>query len=69
MMIPSAALVEINGESLVQVIEDSTVKITLVNVEEEAANYVRVTKGLTSGMQVVAKFNDELEDGQKIVVK
>lgn len=68
-MIPSAALVEINGESLVQVIEDSTVKITLVNVEEETANYVRVTKGLTSGMQVVAKFNDELEDGQKIVVK
>lgn len=68
-MIPSAALVEINGESLVQVIEDSTVKITLVNVVEETANYVRVTKGLTSGMQVVAKFNDELEDGQKIVVK
>ena len=68
-MIPSAALVEINGESLVQAIEDSIVKITLVNVEEETANYVRVTKGLTSGMQVVAKFNDELEDGQKIVVK
>ena len=52
-----------------QAIEDSIVKITLVNVEEETANYVRVTKGLTSGMQVVAKFNDELEDGQKIVVK
>ena len=68
-MIPSAALVKINGESLVQAIEDSIVKITLVNVEEETANYVRVTKGLTSGMQVVAKFNDELEDGQKIVVK
>ena len=68
-MIPSAALVEINGESLVQAIEDSIVKITLVNVEEETANYVRVTKGLTSGMQVIAKFNDELEDGQKIVVK
>ena len=68
-MIPSAALVKINGESLVQAIEESIVKITLVNVEEETANYVRVTKGLTSGMQVVAKFNDELEDGQKIVVK
>ena len=68
-MIPLAALAEINGESLVQVIEDSIVKITLVNVDEETANYVRVTKGLTSGMQVVAKFNDELEDGQKIVVK
>lgn len=68
-MIPSAALVKINGESLVQAIEDSIVKITLVNVEEETANYVRVTKGLTSGMQIVAKFNDELEDGQKIVVK
>ena len=68
-MIPSAALVKINGESLVQAIEDSIVKITLVNVEEETANYVRVTKGLTSGMQVIAKFNDELEDGQKIIVK
>ena len=68
-MIPLAALAEINGESLVQAIEDSIVKITLVNVEEETANYVRVTKGLTSGMQVIAKFNDELEDGQKIIVK
>ena len=38
-------------------------------VAEETANYARVIKGLESGMKVIARFDDELENNQKVIIK
>jgi RND family efflux transporter MFP subunit len=68
-MIPLGAVSTKEGESIVQVIEGISVEVRQVEVAEETANYARVIKGLNSGMKVVARFDDELEDGQKIIIK
>ena len=68
-MIPLGAVSTKEGESIVQVIEGNSVEARHVEVAEETANYARVIKGLNSGMKVVARFDDELEDGQKIIIK
>ena len=68
-MIPLGAVSTKEGESIVQVIEGTSVEVRQVEVAEETANYARVIKGLNSGMKVVARFDVELEDGQKIIVK
>ena len=68
-MIPLGAVSTKEGESIVQVIEGISVEVRQVEVAEETANYARVIKGLNSGMKVVARFDNELEDGQKIIIK
>ena len=68
-MIPLGAVSTKEGESIVQVIEGTSVEVRQVEVVEETANYARVIKGLNSGMKVVARFDNELEDGQKIIIK
>ena len=68
-MIPLRAVSTKEGESIVQVIEGTSVEVRQVEVVEQTANYARVIKGLNSGMKVVARFDDELEDGQKIIIK
>jgi len=68
-MIPLGAVSTKDGESIVQVIEGTSVEVRQVEVAEETANYARVINGLNSGMKVVARFDDELEDGQKIIIK
>ena len=68
-MIPLASLSEAGGESLVQVIDGSKIKLMSVEVAEETSNYARVTEGLSSGMKVVARFDSELTNNQKIIIK
>tara|TARA_B100001540_G_scaffold134489_2_gene119502 strand:+ start:2735 stop:3877 length:1143 start_codon:yes stop_codon:yes gene_type:complete len=68
-MIPLGAVSTKEGESIVQVIDGISVEVRQVEVAEETANYARVIKGLNSGMKVVARFDNELEDGQKIIIK
>ena len=68
-MIPLAAVADIDGSSLVQVVEGNSVQIMLIEVAEETANYARVKKGLESGMKVIARFDDELENNQKVIIK
>ena len=68
-MIPLAALAILDDQSTVQVIDGSQIKLTRVKVAEETANYARIIEGLSSGMTVVAKFDKELENNQKIIIK
>ena len=68
-MIPLAALAILDDQSTVQVIDGSQIKLTRVKVAEETANYARIIEGLSSGMTVVAKFDKELEDNQKVIIK
>ena len=68
-MIPLASVSEAGGESLVQVIDGSEIKLMSVEVAEETSNYARVTEGLSSGMKVVARFDSELSNNQKVIIK
>ena len=68
-MIPLAAVANEGDQSIVQVINGSQIKLTKVKVAEETANYARVIEGLTSGMTVVARFDRELENNQKVIIK
>ena len=68
-MIPLAAVANEGDQSIVQVINGSQIKLTEVKVAEETANYARVIEGLTSGMTVVARFDKELENNQKVIIK
>ncbi len=68
-MIPLAALAILDDQSTVQVIDGSQIKLTRVKVAEETTNYARIIEGLSSGMTVVAKFDKELENNQKVIIK
>ena len=68
-MIPLAALASEDDQFIVQVINGSQIKLTKVKVAEETANYARVTEGITSGMTVVARFDNELKNNQKVIIK
>ncbi len=68
-MIPLAALAILDDQSTVQVIDGSQIKLTRVKVADETANYARIIEGLSSGMTVVAKFDKELENNQKVIIK
>ena len=68
-MIPLAAVADIDGSSLVQVVDGNSVQIMQIEVAEETANYARVIKGLESSMKVIARFDDELENNQKVIIK
>ena len=68
-MIPLAALASEDDQFIVQVINGSQIKLTKVKVAEETANYARVTEGITSGMTVIARFDNELKNNQKVIIK
>ena len=68
-MIPLAAISVSKDQSFVQALKENKIIITNIEIAEETANYARVTKGLKSGMKVIARFDDDLEDNQKVTVK
>ena len=68
-MIPLGAISKSNNISKVQALNENRIVVTEIEIAEETANYARVIKGLGSGIQVVARFDNDLEDGQKVIVK
>lgn len=68
-MIPLAAISVSKDQSFVQALKENKIIITNIEIAEETANYARVTKGLKPGMKVIARFDDDLEDNQKVIVK
>ena len=68
-MIPLGAISKSNNISKVQALNENRIFVTEIEIAEETANYARVIKGLGSGIQVVARFDNDLEDGQKVIVK
>ena len=68
-MIPIGARSISDNKSTVQALNENRIVLTEIEVAEETANYARVIRGLESGIKVVARFDDDLEDGQKVIVK
>ena len=69
MMIPLAAISTSDNQPKVQALNNDRIVMTNIEVAEETANYARVTAGLKSGMKVIARFDDNLKDNQKVIVK
>tara|TARA_Y100001970_G_scaffold114703_1_gene143055 strand:+ start:6882 stop:8027 length:1146 start_codon:yes stop_codon:yes gene_type:complete len=69
MMIPLAAISTSDNQPKVQALNNDRIVMTNIEVAEETANYARVTAGLKSGMKVIARFDDDLKDNQKVMVK
>ena len=69
MMIPLAAISTSSNQPKVQALNNDRIVITNIEVAEETASYARVTAGLKSGMKVIARFDDDLKDNQKVIVK
>ena len=69
MMIPLAAISTSDNQPKVQALNNDRIVMTNIEVAEETANYARVTAGLKSGMKVIARFDDDLKDNQKVIVK
>ena len=67
-MVPLNALGEMDGVSYVLIVSKGKVKLNEVEVAEETSNYARIISGLSSGLKVVARFDYELEDGQKVTI-
>ena len=68
-LIPIAAISISDNKSTVQALNENRIVLTEIEVAEETANYARVIRGLESGIKVVARFDDDLEDGQKVIFK
>ena len=69
MMIPLAAISPSDNQPKVQALNNDRIVLTNIEVAEETANYARVTAGLKSGMKVIARFDDDLKDNQKVIVR
>lgn len=69
MMIPLAAISTSSNQPKVQALNNDRIVVTNIEVAEETANYARVTAGLKSGMKVIARFDDDLKDNQKVIVR
>ena len=67
-MVPLNAVGEINNTSYVLIVSNGKLKLNEVVVAEETSNYARITSGLSSGSKVVARFDYELEDNQKVTI-
>ena len=67
-MVPLNAVGEINNTNYVLIVENGKLKLSEVVVAEETNNYARVISGLATGSKVVARFDYELEDNQKVII-
>lgn len=67
-LVPNAAVGKINNASAVQLVQKGKIQIIEVGIVEETSNYSRIVSGLSAGDTVVAKFDENLEDKQKVII-
>jgi len=68
-MVPKAALSNINGSPHVQIVNEGRIKLQKVKISEETASYSRISLGLSVNDTVVAKFDNNLEENQRVQIK
>jgi RND family efflux transporter MFP subunit len=68
-MVPKAALSNINGSPHVQIVNEGRIKLQKVKISEETASYSRISLGLSVNDAVVAKFDHNLEENQRVQIK
>ena len=67
-VVPNAAVLNEGEESYVILVKNGRIEIKQVEVAEETSNYSRIVKGVRAGDQVVASYDEELENNQKVSI-
>ena len=68
-MIPSSSLIKEGNLSYVFVIKNGLITKTKVNVGSLSSNFSRITNGIEVGDNVVTDPNNELQNGQEVLIK
>ena len=68
-MIPSSSLVKEGNLSYVFVIQNGLIRKTKVTVGNLSSNFSRITNGIEVGDNVVTDPNNELQNGQEVLIK
>ena len=67
-VVPNAAVLSQDDNSYVMLVRNGRIEIKLVEVAEETPNYSRIIKGVRAGDQVIASYDQELENNQKVSI-
>ena len=67
-VVPNAAVLSQDDNSYVMLVRNGRVEVKLVEVAEETPNYSRIIKGVRAGDQVIASYDQELENNQKVSI-
>lgn len=67
-VVPNASVFNDNNESYVMIVKNGRVEIKQVEVAEETSNYSRIIKGVKAGDQVIASYDEGLENNQKVSI-
>ena len=65
-IVPNAAVFNDGDISYVLLVRNERIKKQEIEVAEETSNYSRITKGVRAGDQVVASYDKQLENNQKV---
>ncbi len=68
-IVPSTSVMKEGASSFVFLIKNGIIVKTKVQVESASANYARIINGIKNGDSVVINSNNELQDGQEVVIK
>ena len=68
-IVPSTSVMKEGVSSFVFLIKNGIIVKTKVQVESTSANYARIINGIKNGDSVVINSNNELQDGQEVVIK
>ena len=68
-IVPSTSVMKEGASSFVFLIKNGIIVKTKVQVESTSANYARIINGIKNGDSVVINSNNELQDGQEVVIK
>ncbi len=67
-IVPNAAVYKDDNSSFVLLVKNGRILIQEIEVAEETSNYSRVIKGIRAGDQVVASYDEDLENNQKVTI-
>ena len=67
-VVPNAAVLSQGSSTYVMLVKNGRIEIKQVEVAEETPNYSRIIEGLKAGDQVVASYNQALENNQKVSI-
>ena len=67
-VVPNEAVMNEGNTSYVMLVKNGRIEIKQVEVAEETSNYSRIIKGVRAGDQVVASYDQQLENNQKVTV-
>ena len=67
-VVPNEAVMNEGNTSYVMLVTNGRIEIKQIEVAEETSNYSRIIKGVRAGDQVVASYDQQLENNQKVTV-